>query len=109
MARRNLVRPVEKPEQGFFERLFRTLEGIMEGRTRNYGTFTLTASVGSTTVSDARFESHQSVVWSPTTANASAEIGAGTIYVSTRNQGSFVITHANNAQVDRTFLYVIVG
>jgi hypothetical protein len=107
MARRNLVRPVEKAEAGFFERLFRTLEGIMEGRTRNYGTFTLAANTTTTTVLDARFESHQSIVWGATTSNAA---GAMTnLYVSTRNQGSFVLTHSNTAAVDKTFTYVIVG
>ncbi len=107
MARRNLVRPTDKAEGGFFERLFRTLEGIMEGRTRNYGTFTLTANVTTTTVLDARFETHQSLVWGPTTANAAAAMT--NVYVSTKNAGSFVLTHSNTATSDRTFNYVIVG
>jgi hypothetical protein len=29
--------------------------------------------------------------------------------VTTRNQGSFVLTHSNTADADKTFLYVIVG
>ena len=45
----------------------------------------------------------------PTTANASAEIGNGTIFISARNDGNYVLTHANNSQNDRTFLYVILG
>jgi hypothetical protein len=107
MARRNLVRPVEKAEGGFFERLFRTIEQIMEGRTRNYGTFTLAANAGTTTVLDASFESHQSVVWSPTTTTAATAMT--NVRVTTRNSGSFVLTHSNTADADKTFLYVIVG
>lgn len=69
---------------------------------------TLTANAASTTVSDYRF-SPQSFVWGmPTTANASAEIGAGTMYFAPTD-GSCVITHANNAQADRTFTVVILG
>jgi hypothetical protein len=38
-----------------------------------------------------------------------AEIGNGTMYIGAINNGSFVVTHANNAQADRTFLYVALG
>lgn len=107
MSRRNLIRATDKVDPGFFERLFRTLEGIMDGRTRNYGTFTLTENTTTTTVNDARFESQQSVVWAPTTSNAA---GAMTnLYVSARANGSFTLTHANTATTDRTFLYIITG
>jgi hypothetical protein len=43
------------------------------------------------------------------TANAAAEVGNGTIYVSAVTNGSFTLTHANNSQVDRTFRYAISG
>lgn len=106
--RRNLIKARgEEFGEDFLSRLFRTIEGIMEGRTRNYGSFTLTANVTTTTVLDARFESHQSVVWSPTTANAAAAMT--NVYVSTRNQGEFVLTHSNTATTDRTFTYIIAG
>ena len=45
----------------------------------------------------------------PTTANASAEVGAGTIYVSARAKQTFTLTHANNGQTDRTYKYAIIG
>ena len=45
----------------------------------------------------------------PTTANASAEQGAGTMFVGPRAKQSFTITHANNAQTDRTFAYSVLG
>jgi hypothetical protein len=43
------------------------------------------------------------------TANAAAEVGAGTIYISAVSHRSFTITHANNAQTDRTFGFVCIG
>jgi hypothetical protein len=45
----------------------------------------------------------------PTTANAAAEIGNGTLYVSSRDKQQFTITHASNTQSDRTFGYVVQG
>lgn len=72
---------------------------------------TLTANVASTTITDRRIASTTVLLWQPTTANASAEIGAGTIYVSEtgRVHGSAVVTHANNAQTDRTFRVKLGG
>jgi len=41
--------------------------------------------------------------------NAATEVGNGTIRVSTVANGSFTVTHANNAQTDRMFLYAALG
>ncbi len=84
---------------------------MMLGRTNNVLDVTLTASAASTTVTDARIGVNTVLLFMPTTANASAEIGAGTIYVgqSGRVNGSVAITHANNSQTDRTFKVVLVG
>ena len=82
---------------------------IMDGKTNNRGTFTLTASTTTTAAIDARCGANSVVLFMPTTANAAAEIGAGTIYVSSTGKQTFTVTHANNAQTDRTFKYVIVG
>jgi hypothetical protein len=45
----------------------------------------------------------------PRTAHAAAELAAGGCYVSAVGSGSFTLTHANNAQTDRTFSYVCLG
>jgi hypothetical protein len=47
------------------------------------------------------------ILLSPTTANAAAALA--TTYVSAVTQGSFTLTHANNAQTDKTFGYVALG
>jgi len=70
---------------------------------------TLTANAGTTTLTDPRICATSSVSLSALTANAAAEIGAGTLYVSARADGSATITHANNAQTDRTFMVLIVN
>lgn len=91
----------------------RTIAARLRSLVARENTFlvTLTANAASTTVTDVRIASTTAILLEPTTANASAEIGAGTIYVSEtgRTQGSAVITHANNAQTDRTFRVKLGG
>lgn len=84
---------------------------IMEGRTNNVIEVTLDDNAASTTVTDSRITFQSALVPMPRTANASAEIAAGTMYIadSGRVNGSATIVHANNAQTDRDFLFVIVG
>ena len=42
-----------------------------------------------------------------THANAAAEVGAGTIYVSAKAKGAFTVTHTNSATANRNFDYEI--
>jgi hypothetical protein len=102
-SRLNLLRPNE----GGDTRLFDQTEGLLNGQSRNRGSVTLTANAASTAVNDARFQSAQTVVLSPMTANAAAALA--TTYVSARTAKQFTLTHANNAQVDKTFEYIFVG
>ena len=85
------------------------VNNILDGNTNNKGSVTLTASAASTAVTDLRAGPESVVVLMPTTANASAEVGAGTIYVSARAKQTFTLTHANNGQTDRTYKYAIIG
>lgn len=73
------------------------------------GVLTLAVGTASTTLTDARIRFDSAVVLVPTTANAAAELGNGSLWISeaARVNGSVVITHANNALTDRTFRYVI--
>jgi hypothetical protein len=48
-------------------------------------------------------------ILTPATANASVEVGNGTIYISAVTNGSFTIKHANAATTERTFLYAPHG
>jgi len=85
------------------------IQQLAQGRSNAVGTVTLTHDVASTTVTAVNCGSGSVVLLSPLTANAAAEIGAGTCYISTVANQSFTITHANNAQTDRTFGYVAIG
>lgn len=73
------------------------------------GSCTLTASTTTTTVSDTNVQSASRIILFPTSANAAADVGSATgVYVSAKTLGtSFVITHPNNANADKTFDYII--
>jgi len=86
-----------------------TANSLRDGKVNSIESFTLTASVASSTLTDARIGPDSFIGFMPRTANAAAEIGNGTMFVSARGQGTATITHANNAQTDRTFTYVVLG
>jgi hypothetical protein len=84
------------------------IQQLAQGRSNAVGTFTLTASAGSTTVTAPNCGADSVVLVMPTTAHAAAEIGNGTLYTTAAN-GSFTVTHANNSQADRTYGFVCLG
>jgi len=86
-----------------------TINLVLKGKTNNTGTVTLTGSTALTTLSDPRIGVDSYIGFMPTTANAAAEKGNGTLYVSSRGKQTANLTHANNAQSDRTFIYCIIG
>jgi hypothetical protein len=89
------------------ERMRVTVNESQRGRLNATGTVTLTANAASTTVTDPEFTAEMVPVLMATTANGAAAIA--TTYVSARTNGTFTLTHANNAQTDRTFLYIRIG
>ena len=97
------------PQGGSPREVASAINLLIDGKNNATGTFTLTASTTTTTVSDLRAGTNSVITYVPITANASSEIGAGTIFISARNDESFVLTHANNSQSDRTFIYAIIG
>lgn len=90
-------------------RINQAIRDLFQGRSNAVGTVTLTASVASTDVTALNCGVESKVILMPTTANAAAEFGNGTIYVSAVASGQFTITHANNSQTDRTFFWVALG
>lgn len=97
----------------WLRRTVKVVNNIMEGKTNNTGSVTLSASSSTTTVTEAKGRVGQNtiILLMPTTANAATEFGAGTLYISARNvaNNQFTITHVNNSQTDRTFNYVLIG
>lgn len=88
-------------------RLALAIHGLLDGKHEATGTVTLAAGGTTTTLTDKRIGGSTVLSLSPTTANAAGALA--TTYVATYSQGSCIITHANNAQTDRTFRYSIGG
>jgi len=99
------------PNDPFSRRMYEVLQQLRNGKMEIVGELTLTAGAASTAVTDIRVSPQSVIVWHPRTANAAAELAAGTMYVTDANMGNgtFTVTHANNAQVDRTFRFAVLG
>lgn len=91
------------------DRIVQAIRQIMQGRDNASGTVTLIANAASTTVSAPNCAAESKVFLESTTAHAAAERAAGTLHISAVANGSFTITHVNNAQIDRTFFWTTRG
>lgn len=89
--------------------IIQAILSLISGRNNAGGKVTLTPSAGSTTVTAPNISAQGQVYIMPTTAHAAAEVQNGTIWISALGNGSFTITHANNAQADRTFYWTCLG
>lgn len=80
---------------------------LLKGATNAVGSVTFTANSATTTLTNRLINPNSRLVLVPTTANAAA--ANNTWYQSSTVTGTITITHANNAQTDRTFLYALLG
>ena len=82
---------------------------LRDGKINATGTVTLTANAATTTLSDVRIGRTTKVVLVPTTANAAAALATTYFTYPNANTEAAVLNHANNAQSDRLFGYVLQG
>lgn len=94
-----------QPTESNIWRIVQAIIQLVEGRHNAFGSLTLTPAATTTVVSHPNCGLDSVVLLSPRTANAAAAIS--TTYVSSKSLGGFTLTHANNAQVDRTFDYTV--
>lgn len=95
----------------YVRRLLDSVRIMYRGKLECVTTVTLTASAASTTLNFKGLSPQSVVCFDPQTANAAAELYGATMYVATADRGndSWTITHANNAQTDRTFSVSVLG
>lgn len=91
------------------QRIVDAVRQLISGRSNAVGVVTLTANAASTTVTGQNVGEDSQVVMFPNTANAAAALATTYIPQATIVRGSFVIQHANNAQVDKTFSWMAFG
>ena len=90
-------------------RLSQAINELFQGRSHAVGTFTITPSTTTTTVTSDTSGDESAILLCPLTANAAAALATTYILATNIKNGSFIVTHANNAQTDRTFRYVAIG
>lgn len=88
-------------------RISDAINNILRGKTNNGGELTLTANSATTTLADIRIGADSVILLQPTSANGAAALSG--LYFGTPGDGSVTINHANNAQTDKTFRYVVIG
>jgi hypothetical protein len=94
---------------GTLRKVVDCLANVMRGNLNATLDITLAAGAATTVVKDPRIGPFSALTFMPQTANAAAEIGAGTLYVSARLNGQATLAHANAASTDRTYTMLIVG
>lgn len=100
---------VPNPAETNMRAIVQAVRELFQGRSNAVGEVTLEAGAASTTVDAINCGLESKVFLFPKTANAAAEVGAGTLYVSAVAASAFTLAHANNAQTDRTYFYVALG
>ena len=101
------VSPFDDDEKRHRRQLAIVVNNVLAGKTNNTGSLTITANAATTTLTDSRIGANSVIVLMPTTANAAGAIA--NIYFTAFVEGSCTVNHSNNAQVDRTFRYAVIG
>lgn len=83
------------------------VNGMLQGKTLNVGSVTLTPNAATTTLTDSRIGPKSFIGFMPTTSNAAGALSG--LYVTGRGDGVCTLNHANNAQSDKTFTYTVIG
>ena len=102
----------ELPPSGSVDALWRdvliAINSLIRGGSNAAGTVTLTPNATTTVVTNPNINAGASPHLAAKTANAAAALATTYTTVSSVG-GSMTITHANNAQTDRTFYYSFTG
>lgn len=80
-----------------------------QGHLQNTGIITLLPNANNTVVLDDRAGTDTFISFMPRTAEAAIEVSAGIMYVSSQGKKTFTITHSNNSNTGRTFVYTLLG
>lgn len=94
------------PGETSLRKIVDTIRQLVQGKSNAVGTFTLTPNATSTTVKAPTCAPGSVVFWSPQTQHAANDMATTSVVAGT---GQFVLTHANNARIDRTFGWEVRG
>jgi hypothetical protein len=91
------------------KKIILALQQLAAGRSNAVGSVTLATGTSTTLVTDKNCSAGSTPILTAATANAAAELGNGTIYVSAVANGAFTLTHTSSSVAARTFLYALLG
>lgn len=94
------------PGETDINKVVQVVRQLMEGRTNAIVTATLTANAVATTVKAPTCSPSSGVFPCATTPDSANDIPLMSFVPA---YGQFVVSHANNARVDRTFIFVVLG
>lgn len=98
--------PVLQPNESEPRKVSTVVNNLMSGKMNNVLHVVLETGTHSTTVSFPLVNPESLIVLMPVDSRASGEMGRGTVYVSTREKGSFTIAH-ESASGSRHFVVAI--
>ncbi len=91
-------------------RLAEIINNMMRGKLNVVASVTLNANATTTVVNDARISGFSALLLQPMTAHAAAALYSSTsVLVTSQLSGSATLTHASDANTDKTFNLVIIG
>lgn len=95
----------------YVRRMWDALYKLRKGKIECVTELTLTPNTTSTVLNYINLSPQSVVVFDPKTANAAAALYSGSLYVTAANRGNeqWTVTHANNAQTDRSFQIAVIG
>jgi hypothetical protein len=95
----------------YLRRMYESLTNTRRGKLECVTELTLTENAATTVLNYKGLSPQSVVIFDPKTANAAAELAAGTMYVLTADRGNdeWTVTHNNSAQTDRTFQIACIG
>lgn len=98
-------------QEDFNRRVANAINSNDDGNMAVNGEVTLTANAATTTLVNRRLGKDSVILFQPLTANAAAEMATMYVKVSDYDiaNNQFTINHANNAQTDRDFRYIVIG
>lgn len=85
------------------------VNNILRGKINSVGSVTLAANAASTTINDSRVTANSMILFTPQTAHAAAIALPYVLKANITEGASYVITHANDANTDKTFVVCILG
>lgn len=89
--------------------LVQSIRELFEGRSHAVGELTLTPNATSTTVDAPNCGVDSRISLHPRTAHAATALATTYITAANTKPGQFIVTHANTADVDKSFAYSIRG